>query len=80
MLKDPRQLEDETMEKPLPHREEMAVVPKSWNHSYLAALEATAQCLHTTNSCMMQVLNLWHSSFGLVVELFVAFMLLAYYY
>ena len=64
VLKDPRQLEDEKKEKPLPHREEMAVVPKPWNKSYLAALEATANCLHNTNPCMMQVLNLWHISFG----------------
>ncbi|XP_076459412.1 dynein axonemal heavy chain 7-like [Babylonia areolata] len=64
VLKDPRQLDDEKKEKLLPHREEMAVVPKPWNKSYLAALEATAQSLHTTNPCMMQVLNLWHVSFG----------------
>ena len=69
VLKDPRQLEDEKKEKPLPHREEMAVVPKPWNRSYLTALEATAQCLHNTNPCMMQVLNLWHVSFGLVAVL-----------
>ncbi|XP_070188303.1 dynein axonemal heavy chain 7-like isoform X3 [Littorina saxatilis] len=64
VLKDPRQLEDEKKEKPLPHREEMALVPKPWHKAYMAALEATAQCLHNTNPCMMQVLNLWHISFG----------------
>ncbi|KAK7506434.1 hypothetical protein BaRGS_00002546, partial [Batillaria attramentaria] len=64
VLKDPRQLEDEKKEKLLPHREEIAVVPKPWNRSYLLALEATAKTLHNTNPCMMQVLGLWHISFG----------------
>ncbi|GFR59444.1 dynein heavy chain 7, axonemal [Elysia marginata] len=64
VLKDPRQLEDDSKERLPPHREEMAVVPKPWNRSYLAALDFTAEHLHNTNPCMMQVLDLWHSSFG----------------
>lgn len=63
VLKDPRQPEDEKKEKPLPHREEMAVVPKPWHQSFMTAFEAIAYNLHNTNPCMMQVLSLWHTSF-----------------
>ena len=66
VLKDQRQMEDEGKAALPPHREEMAVVPKPWHKAYVAALEATAACLHNTNPCMMQVLNLWHISFGYV--------------
>ena len=64
VLKDQRQMEDETGEKLPQHREEMAVVPKPWHKSYLGALDFTAEHLHNTNPCMMQVLDLWHMSFA----------------
>ncbi|XP_059164025.1 dynein axonemal heavy chain 7-like isoform X1 [Physella acuta] len=64
VLKDPRQQDDDKDEKLPPHREEMAVKPKPWNKSFLAALEYTSEHLHNTNPCMMQVLDLWHFSFG----------------
>ncbi|XP_076451419.1 dynein axonemal heavy chain 7-like [Babylonia areolata] len=63
VLRDPRHVEEEVKET-LPHRVEMAVVPKPWNRSFLAAKEATALALHNINPCMMQVLTLWHTSFG----------------
>ena len=69
VLKDPREKEDDKREVLPPHREELAVVPKPWNRSYLSALDVAIDVLHVTNPCMLQVLELWHTSFGLVYSL-----------
>ncbi len=64
VLRDPREKEEE--KKPavvLPHRAELDVVPKPWHKSYLTALEVAKDMLHVTNPCMLQVLELWHTSF-----------------
>ncbi|WAR10683.1 DYH7-like protein [Mya arenaria] len=61
---DPREREDDKTVKLLPHREELEVVPKPWNRSYLGALDVVSVNLHVTNPCMLQVLDLWHASFG----------------
>lgn len=65
VLKDPREKDEEkNKEKLPPHREELAVVPKPWNRSYVSAMEIADDILHVTNPCMLQVLQLWHTSFG----------------
>ncbi|XP_067686354.1 dynein axonemal heavy chain 7-like [Haliotis asinina] len=66
VLKDPREKDEDKKEKLLPHREELAVVPKPWNKSFLGGLEQMTHHLHVTNPCMLQVLDLWHVSFGLL--------------
>ena len=66
VLKDPREKEDDKKEQVPAHREELAVVPKPWNRSYVACRELAMDELHVTNPCMLQVLNLWHHSFGFV--------------
>lgn len=64
VLKDPREKDEGQDEELLPHRAELAVVPKPWYKSYIVARDAAADILHTTNPCMQQVLKLWHVSFG----------------
>ncbi|CAH1790213.1 unnamed protein product [Owenia fusiformis] len=64
VLKDPREKEDDNKEKLPPHREELEVVPKPWYNHYVESYAICASDLHVTNPCMMQVLDLWHTSFG----------------
>jgi dynein heavy chain len=63
VLRDPREKDDEKDIELPPHREELAVVPKPWNKSYVDANYRIQQNLHVTNPCMNQVLDLWHQSF-----------------
>ena len=64
MLRDPREKDEEKKEELPPHRSELAVVPKPWNKSYLAAEGLITTDLNITNPTMLQVLELWHVSFG----------------
>ena len=63
VLKDPREKEEDEEEKQPLHREELAVVPKPWNKSFLVAQAANIDALYITNPCMLKVLELWHDSF-----------------
>ena len=63
VLKDPREKDDDKEEVQPPHREELAVVPKPWNRSFVMAQEANIDALFITNPCMLKVLELWHDSF-----------------
>ncbi len=63
VLKDPREKDENKKEQLPPHREELAVVPKPWNKSYVQALDLAAQQLHVTNPCLLQLLQLWHTTF-----------------
>ncbi|KAI5107507.1 dynein heavy chain 7, axonemal isoform X1 [Silurus meridionalis] len=62
-LRDPRDNEEPKVNVLLPHREEMAVVPKPWKASFHQALNRINQHLHTINPAMLSMLNLWHVSF-----------------
>ena len=64
MLRDPREKDEEKKEELPPHRAELAVVPKPWNKSYIAANGQMTSDLNITNPTMLQVLELWHISFG----------------
>ncbi|XP_030830748.1 dynein heavy chain 7, axonemal isoform X1 [Strongylocentrotus purpuratus] len=64
VLRDPRERDDDKQEEMIPHRAELSVVPKPWNKSFLAAQSAIVQELDITNPTMLQVLELWHVSFG----------------
>lgn len=66
VLRDPRERDDDKQEEMIPHRAELSVVPKPWNKSFLAAQSAIVQELDITNPTMLQVLELWHVSFGWV--------------
>ncbi|GAA51425.1 dynein heavy chain 7 axonemal [Clonorchis sinensis] len=50
--------------KPPEHRKELQVVPKPWHASFDASLRFCQRHLFTTNACMLQVLDLWHTSFA----------------
>ncbi|XP_013422101.1 dynein heavy chain 7, axonemal isoform X2 [Lingula anatina] len=64
VLKDPREKESDEKEHLPGHREELQVVPKPWYKSYTWARDIAVDHLHVTNPCMMQVLDLWHATFG----------------
>ena len=64
VLKDPREKDEDKKEELAPHRAELAVVPKPWNRSYVQSRNISMDILHVTNPCMLQVLELWHTSFG----------------
>ena len=63
VLRDPREKDEEKKEALPPHREELAVVPKPWERTYYQARNIAIDTLHVTNPCMLQVLQLWHTSF-----------------
>ena len=64
VLRDPRERDDDKQEEVLPHRAELSVVPKPWNKSFVGAQSVIIQELDITNPTMLQVLELWHVSFG----------------
>ncbi|XP_066476619.1 dynein axonemal heavy chain 7 [Tiliqua scincoides] len=63
VLKDPREKEEDKKQVLLPHRQEMDVVPKPWNKSFLAARNYINENLHAMNPTMLAVLDLWQTSF-----------------
>lgn len=71
VLKDPADPNIDGLHKPelehaaanLEHRRELTVVPKPWHTSFLSAYRFCRGNLHVTNRSMMQVLDLWYSSF-----------------
>ncbi|XP_071822297.1 dynein axonemal heavy chain 7-like isoform X1 [Apostichopus japonicus] len=64
VLRDPREKDEKKATEVPPHRAELDVVPKPWHKSYQNALETTRDTLNITNPTMLQVLELWHVSFG----------------
>ncbi|KAJ7345507.1 hypothetical protein JRQ81_001457 [Phrynocephalus forsythii] len=63
VLRDPREKEEDKMQVLLPHRQEMDVVPKPWNKSFIAARNYINENLHAMNPTMLAVLDLWQTSF-----------------
>lgn len=66
VLKDPREKEEKAVVS-LPHRQEMAVLPKPWHSSYVAGIDFAGEHLHAINNCMLQLLKLWQVSFRFVL-------------
>ncbi|XP_033097643.1 dynein heavy chain 7, axonemal-like isoform X2 [Anneissia japonica] len=64
VLRDPREKSEDKKEELTDARSELAVVPKPWKKSFLAAQSQITQELNVTNPTMLQVLELWHVSFG----------------
>ncbi|TRY59213.1 hypothetical protein DNTS_014611 [Danionella cerebrum] len=63
VLQDPRQ-DQELTERDLPlHRQEMQIIPKPWNKSFLQAKKRMRSQLYTVNPTMLAVQDLWHMSF-----------------
>ncbi|XP_060113048.1 dynein axonemal heavy chain 7 [Heteronotia binoei] len=63
VLRDPREKEEGKKPILLPHRQEMEVVPKPWNKSFIAARNYIYENLHAVNPTMLAVLDLWQTSF-----------------
>ncbi|XP_028940048.1 dynein heavy chain 7, axonemal, partial [Antrostomus carolinensis] len=64
VLRDTREKDEDKKEDILlPHRAEIAVVPKPWNKSFLSARRYLKENLHAINPSMLAVLNLWETSF-----------------
>lgn len=63
VLKDPREKDDKKEETLLPHRKEMALVPKPWRKMFFHNKDIIHRILHITNPSMKQVLELWHTYF-----------------
>ncbi|CAF1498766.1 unnamed protein product, partial [Didymodactylos carnosus] len=62
VLRDPRESQEEKKEEVLIHRQELAVLPKPWHASFVQAQINMEKNLHSINSTMAQVLNMWHKS------------------
>lgn len=58
--------EDEQLAAGLEHRQELALVPKPWNKSFLASQSFCRTNLHFSNPAMMQILDLWFSQYKYV--------------
>ncbi|NXJ63442.1 DYH7 protein, partial [Rostratula benghalensis] len=64
VLRDSREKDEDKQEDFfLPHRAEVAVVPKPWNKSFLSARSYLKENLHAINPSMLGILNLWETSF-----------------
>ncbi|XP_030642423.1 dynein heavy chain 7, axonemal [Chanos chanos] len=63
VLRDPREDGAEKVKDLPPHRQEIEVVPKPWNKSFLQAQRRMRNRLHSINPTMLSVLTLWHVSF-----------------
>ncbi|XP_072835621.2 dynein axonemal heavy chain 7 isoform X1 [Pogona vitticeps] len=64
VLRDPREKEEDKLQVLPPHRQEMEVVPKPWNKSFIAARNYINENLHAMNPTMLAVLDLWQTSFA----------------
>ncbi|CAI8004188.1 Dynein heavy chain 7, axonemal [Geodia barretti] len=63
VLKDPRP-KQQTAEVPkLPHRQELEVVPKPWNQTFLTAGMAMSETLFVTNPTVAAMLRIWHQEY-----------------
>nr|CAH8829193.1 unnamed protein product [Trichobilharzia regenti] len=45
-------------------RKELDIVPKPWHSSFLSAYRFCQRNLFVTNTCMLQLLDLWHTTFA----------------
>ena len=63
VLKDPRQKEQGVAPPKLSHRQELEVVPKPWNQTFLAAAETMSEVLSVTNPTVAAVLKLWYQEY-----------------
>lgn len=62
VLRDPHEAQEEPKEETLPHRQEIAVLPKPWHSSFVLAQRNMEKNLHAINPAMAQVLSMWHKN------------------
>ena len=62
VLRDPRETQEEVKEETLPHRQEIAVLPKPWHSAFVQAQKSIEKNLHSINPAMAQVLSMWHKN------------------
>ncbi len=62
VLRDPREGQQEVKEETLPHRQEIAVLPKPWHQSFVQGQKFIEKNLHSINPAMAQVLSMWHKN------------------
>ena len=62
VLRDPHEAQEEPKEESLPHRQEIAVLPKPWHSSFVLAQRNMEKNLHAINPAMTQVLSMWHKN------------------
>jgi dynein heavy chain len=62
VLRDPRETSEEVKEETLPHRQEIAVLPKPWHSSFVHGQKFIEKNLHSINPAMAQVLSMWHKN------------------
>ncbi|XP_034417782.1 dynein heavy chain 7, axonemal [Cyclopterus lumpus] len=55
--------DEDKLKKLPPHRLEMEVFPKPWNKAFVHARKRMRDKLHSINTCMPQVVHLWHVSY-----------------
>ncbi|XP_051998583.1 dynein axonemal heavy chain 7 [Xyrauchen texanus] len=63
-LQDPRENQEDKARDLPPHRQEMEMVPKPWNKSFLQAKKRMRNQLHSINPTMLSVMDLWQVSFN----------------
>jgi len=69
VLRDPREAVKPALTVELPvHRQEIAVLPKPWHKSFVHAVGVARDTLHVTNPCMLQMLQLWFTSYKYVTS------------
>ena len=64
VLKDPRQKDREKLPQKPEYKQELDVVPKPWNKSFVSAHVSMGKSLFITNPTLNQVLSLWYKSFS----------------
>lgn len=69
VLRDPREPQTDVKEETLPHRQEIAVLPKPWHSSFVQAQKFVEKNLHAINPAMAEVLSKWHKNIFKCVSL-----------
>ncbi|CAF1010390.1 unnamed protein product [Adineta steineri] len=62
VLRDPHEAQQEPKEETLPHRQEIAILPKPWHAAFVNAQKFIEKNLHSINPAMAQVLSMWHKN------------------
>ncbi|CAF0886975.1 unnamed protein product [Adineta steineri] len=62
VLRDPHEAQEEPKEETLPHRQEIAILPKPWHAAFVNAQKFIEKNLHSINPAMAQVLSMWHKN------------------
>ena len=64
VLKDPRQKTQEPPQHILSHRQDLAIIPKPWEKSFLTSFSTLSRSLSLTNPTIASLLSLWYESYS----------------